>query len=105
MLLLPPNHACARACPNPSPLLPFHLNRALPTNIFLLFFVFCRVGGNPVKFGLGFASMFFDIIFCAQHYILYPAKVDPHSGGQGREEDTESLLLDASSSKENPRSP
>jgi cystinosin len=27
--------------------------------------------GNPVKFGLGFVSMFFDIIFMIQHYILY----------------------------------
>lgn len=29
--------------------------------------------GNPVKFGLGFASMFFDVIFMAQHWCLYPA--------------------------------
>eukprot|EP00658_Telonema_sp_P-2_P016221 TRINITY_DN1627_c0_g1_i15.p1 TRINITY_DN1627_c0_g1~~TRINITY_DN1627_c0_g1_i15.p1 ORF type:complete len:359 (+),score=89.06 TRINITY_DN1627_c0_g1_i15:107-1183(+) len=29
--------------------------------------------GNPVKFGLGFASMFFDVIFMVQHYccLLY----------------------------------
>ncbi|KAL4436346.1 hypothetical protein ABPG77_009908 [Micractinium sp. CCAP 211/92] len=31
------------------------------------------ITGNPVKFGLGFASMFFDIIFMAQHWCLYPA--------------------------------
>ncbi|KDO35314.1 hypothetical protein SPRG_00163 [Saprolegnia parasitica CBS 223.65] len=29
------------------------------------------VTGNPVKFALGFASMFFDVIFMTQHYILY----------------------------------
>jgi len=27
--------------------------------------------GNPVKFGLGFLSMGFDIIFIVQHYVLY----------------------------------
>ena len=27
--------------------------------------------GDPVKFGLGFASMFFDVIFIAQHYVCY----------------------------------
>lgn len=27
--------------------------------------------GNPVKFGLGFVSIFFDIIFIVQHYVLY----------------------------------
>lgn len=32
--------------------------------------------GNPVKFGLGFASMFFDIIFMTQHYILYREPAD-----------------------------
>lgn len=31
-----------------------------------------KVSGDPVKFGLGFASMLFDIIFIVQHYILYP---------------------------------
>jgi cystinosin len=27
--------------------------------------------GNPVKLGLGNVSIFFDIIFIAQHYFLY----------------------------------
>ena len=27
--------------------------------------------GDPVKFGLGFASMVFDVVFMAQHYVLY----------------------------------
>ncbi|TPX47849.1 hypothetical protein SeMB42_g03168 [Synchytrium endobioticum] len=30
--------------------------------------------GDPVKLGLGFISMFFDIIFIIQHYILYPPR-------------------------------
>ncbi|KHJ93907.1 cystinosin domain protein [Oesophagostomum dentatum] len=28
--------------------------------------------GNPVKFGLGLVSIFFDILFMIQHYVLYP---------------------------------
>jgi cystinosin len=31
------------------------------------------VTGNPVKFGLGSASMLFDVVFMAQHWLLYPA--------------------------------
>ncbi|KAI3430823.1 hypothetical protein D9Q98_009234 [Chlorella vulgaris] len=30
------------------------------------------VTGNPVKFGLGFTSIFFDLIFMTQHWLLYP---------------------------------
>ena len=29
------------------------------------------VGGDPVKFGLGFLSIFFDVIFMVQHFVLY----------------------------------
>jgi len=29
------------------------------------------ITGDAVKFGLGFASIFFDMIFCIQHYHLY----------------------------------
>ncbi len=29
------------------------------------------MGGNPAKFFLGFASMFYDVIFMVQHYCLY----------------------------------
>jgi cystinosin len=35
------------------------------------------VGGDPVKFGLGFLSMFFDAIFMLQHFVLYR----PRRGG------------------------
>ncbi|XP_052863590.1 cystinosin homolog [Anopheles cruzii] len=29
------------------------------------------IGGSPVKFGLGFVSIFFDIVFMVQHYVCY----------------------------------
>jgi cystinosin len=34
------------------------------------------ITGNPVKFGLGFTSLVFDVLFLAQHYYLYPASAD-----------------------------
>jgi cystinosin len=30
-----------------------------------------KVSGDPVKFGLGFFSMFFDIVFILQHFVWY----------------------------------
>jgi cystinosin len=36
------------------------------------------ITGNLAKFGLGVVSIFFDVIFMVQHYILYP---DAHSDG------------------------
>lgn len=38
---------------------------------------------NPVKFGLGFVSIFFDIIFMVQHYVLYPNAEVPHNEYHG----------------------
>ncbi|MCJ1272653.1 hypothetical protein MMC21_000440 [Puttea exsequens] len=35
---------------------------------------FRGVLGNPVKFGLGNISIFFDVIFMIQHYVLYRGK-------------------------------
>jgi len=32
--------------------------------------------GNPVKFFLGNVSLFFDIIFMVQHFVLYRNKID-----------------------------
>ncbi|KAL9184989.1 hypothetical protein ACHAXT_002766 [Thalassiosira profunda] len=39
--------------------------------------------GNPAKFGLGLVSIFFDIIFMIQHYVLYrnPPPRHPLDGG------------------------
>jgi cystinosin len=38
-----------------------------------------QIAGNPVKFGLGFVSMLFDILFMVQHYVLYPKVPDPRA--------------------------
>lgn len=35
---------------------------------------------NLVKLGLGSVSMFFDILFMIQHYILYPNHEEPQKG-------------------------
>jgi hypothetical protein len=32
---------------------------------------FTQILGNPVKFGLGFVSLLFDIVFMVQHYMVY----------------------------------
>merc|ERR1711871_1611252 len=50
------------------------------------------VQGDPAKFGLGFASMFFDIIFAFQHYCLYRPTSDGASPGAA--DPRESLLQD-----------
>lgn len=44
------------------------------------------VTGNPVKFGLGYISIFFDIIFITQHYVLYPRARTTSGGGKTLEE-------------------
>jgi cystinosin len=59
-----------------------------------------QIAGNPVKFGLGFISLFFDIIFMTQHYIIYPNKPAP-AVSEGSEENE---LLD-SSNRQNIGSP
>ena len=64
------------------------------------------ITGNAAKFALGFVSIFFDLIFFLQHYVLYP---DDHrdmnssigdsadSGGGTRSDGalTEPLLINA----------
>ncbi|KAI8065552.1 PQ loop repeat-domain-containing protein [Gongronella butleri] len=35
------------------------------------------ITGAPVKFGLGFVAIGFDLIFMTQHYILYKSRHDP----------------------------
>ena len=32
---------------------------------------FTQIAGNPVKFGLGFVSIIFDVVFMLQHYVIY----------------------------------
>ena len=36
---------------------------------------FTGITGNPAKFALGFTSIFFDVIFMTQHYILYRVNI------------------------------
>ncbi|OAA66134.1 cystinosin [Cordyceps fumosorosea ARSEF 2679] len=49
------------------------------------------ITSNPAKFGLGQISIFFDLLFMLQHYVLYRKKsVDGRVGGGGDE--TERLL-------------
>jgi cystinosin len=35
--------------------------------------------GSPTKLGLGLLSIFFDLIFMTQHYILYNTRTRGHS--------------------------
>ena len=46
---------------------------------------------NPVKFGLGNVSIFFDLIFMVQHYILY--RPSREQGSQSDDEDVEQSLI------------
>ncbi|KAF2095610.1 lysosomal cystine transporter [Rhizodiscina lignyota] len=60
------------------------------------------ISGNPVKFLLGNVSIFFDIIFCVQHYILYRKArlADKDTSEDEEEEDDEeqqALLVDGES--------
>ena len=43
--------------------------------------------GNPVKLGLGNVSIIFDLIFMAQHYILYQGTRKVTEDGSDREQD------------------
>jgi cystinosin len=36
--------------------------------------------GNPIKLGLANVSIFFDLIFIIQHYVLYRQPVGSHTG-------------------------
>lgn len=37
------------------------------------------ISGDPVKFGLGFLSIAFDLVFIAQHYVLYRNRTDRYA--------------------------
>jgi cystinosin len=51
---------------------------------------FSGITGNLAKFGLGFVSMFFDIVFMTQHYILYSES--SRERGDPRRPESEPLL-------------
>lgn len=40
--------------------------------------------GDPVKLGLAFFSISFDIFFMTQHYVLYPRAKDPRLAAEGQ---------------------
>lgn len=42
-----------------------------------------QIAGNPVKFGLGFQSIVFDVIFMVQHCVLYADTAAYQSAGLG----------------------
>lgn len=46
-----------------------------------------QIAGNPVKFGLGFVSLSFDIIFMVQHFACYPAADHEEANSAGEEVD------------------
>ncbi|KAL3907351.1 MAG: hypothetical protein SGARI_003578 [Bacillariaceae sp.] len=52
---------------------------------------FSGITGNPAKFGLGFVSIVFDLIFMVQHYCLYTTE-GGHATGGGIHEQQEPLL-------------
>ena len=39
-----------------------------------------QIAGNPVKFGLGFISLFFDVTFMLQHYVIYRQPLESDAG-------------------------
>jgi len=41
--------------------------------------------GNPAKFGLGLVSIFFDVIFMIQHYVLYRHPSSPRHSSSGQD--------------------
>ncbi|KAK9723071.1 hypothetical protein K7432_002178 [Basidiobolus ranarum] len=45
---------------------------------------FSGISGNPLKFGLGFISIVFDLIFIVQHYILYRDRTDIYQVEEGK---------------------
>ena len=49
------------------------------------------ITGNPLKFGLGCVSVFFDVIFITQHYVLY--KSAPESGPKTPDSEARRPLL------------
>jgi cystinosin len=51
-----------------------------------------QIAGNPVKFGLGFVSLSFDIIFMVQHFILY----SDADADAAQDDDTSHLVSDSS---------
>jgi cystinosin len=45
---------------------------------------FSGITGNPAKFGLGFVSIVFDVVFMVQHYLLYSDNSNNHNHSHNR---------------------
>ncbi|KAG0231486.1 hypothetical protein BGW42_000192 [Actinomortierella wolfii] len=52
------------------------------------------ISGDPVKFGLGFLSIAFDLIFIVQHYVLYRNREDFYQQTQSMAEHQQRLDLE-----------
>ncbi|KAF9209066.1 hypothetical protein BGZ49_006475 [Haplosporangium sp. Z 27] len=76
------------------------------------------ISGDPVKFGLGFLSIAFDLVFITQHYILYRDRTDyyvssvkdgsnsedssnSNNNGNGAEDERQGLLAKGDAKKYN----
>ncbi|KAG0370486.1 PQ loop repeat-domain-containing protein [Gamsiella multidivaricata] len=46
------------------------------------------ISGDPVKFGLGFLSIAFDLIFMTQHYVLYRDRTDHYVTGSRKQDES-----------------
>jgi len=78
------------------------INRATSTcnSYFIIFYIgiddWKSIFGDPTKFGLGAFSIFFDVIFMFQHYVLYRKKSPKSAGyepiGDPKEEKKKRLL-------------
>ncbi|RMD41172.1 hypothetical protein DV735_g3949, partial [Chaetothyriales sp. CBS 134920] len=55
------------------------------------------ITGNPLKFGLSVVSIGYDLVFMAQHYILYPGAGHVEDGGKLPDSESRQSLLDAAS--------
>ena len=62
---------------------------------------FKGITGNPAKFGLGWLSIVFDLIFMTQHYCLYSPRTVDNSGETMRNDQNEPLLAAADSEESN----
>ena len=57
---------------------------------------FSGITGNPAKFALGFVSIFFDLVFFLQHYVLYKEEEGDGMGPDGEGIPAEPLLDNSS---------
>ena len=49
--------------------------------------------GDPIKFALGFVSVFFDVVFMVQHYCVFTSRKDPDARGSLNDNLSRSVVL------------